>query len=496
MGSPVIDGDTVFVAVGNRMFSLDRTSGNQKWRFPLVEGVPGYFRAGPVLVDGVLAAAADNGLVYGVDADTGQSKWAYPSPVPIIGQPIAVGRMIVLQLTDNTLMAIKAEDGTPAWSNPYRVFAGVNGGMAAHQDSLYYMTQAGDLVCMSVNTTKHLWTKRFPVIFGDSKPVIFGDLVYLNNGTWISALSAITGSPRWQQNVGEQLAYSPAVSPSGTFVVSLDGKAYCFDYSTGRAKYRQPVELNSVPAVSPSAVDAHFLAPTTNGALNLLDATSGEIVWSFLIRPLVSGLTVSGSNAGGGGTPGRGGAPQGGGGTEDVKVLAIPASGQAVLAGQTLFVQAQDGSLLAFDRKMGVDKTGPAVEMLWPYSGEMVSGQPPLEMIFKITDEATGVNENTLKIMVAGSEVEYDYGRDGFAVVRVSLIGKNKPLRNGRNEITISVSDWMGNKTESYYSLTIDNTLPPLATPGRAQTGGVGAPGSGGGGGRGGRGGGGRGGGG
>jgi hypothetical protein len=34
------------------MFALEHETGNQKWRYPLVDPVPGYFRSAPVYVEG------------------------------------------------------------------------------------------------------------------------------------------------------------------------------------------------------------------------------------------------------------------------------------------------------------------------------------------------------------------------------------------------------------------------------------------------------------
>jgi hypothetical protein len=42
-GSPLVDGNLVYITVGQRMFALDKDTGNQKWKYPQVEPIPGYF---------------------------------------------------------------------------------------------------------------------------------------------------------------------------------------------------------------------------------------------------------------------------------------------------------------------------------------------------------------------------------------------------------------------------------------------------------------------
>ena len=510
IGSPLVSGDVVYVAVGTRMYALDRATGNQKWKYPLAEGIPGNFRSGPLLAEGTVVAAGDNRIVYGVDAATGERKWTSPFTVPIVGQPVLAGNIVVVRLNDNTIMGIRADNGQPEWkapsgeAMPYKVYDGIDGDLAVHGSTILFATQAGELQAISATTRKVLWKAKFSTVTPGAVPVVYGDVAYMNSGSWLVAVNALSGGARWQQNIGEPLAFSPAVSADGVFVVTADGKGLLFDQTTGRPKLKQPISLGSVLAVRPSAVDRQFLAPLTSGALTLINPTNGEVTWSYLVRPL--NKTASSSTTGGpgggktggpgggpggglGGPPGGGrggGGPAGGGPDQSAAPIAVPASGPGVLVGQTLLILIQDGSLLAFDKDLGVDKTGPNIKMVWPNAGDQVSGQPPLELIFKIDDEATGVSNKTVAVNVDGQAMEVEYGRDGFAVVKISPYTKNKPLGDGRKSIKVSASDWFGNLTTTEYGLTIDNALAPLArasTTGGNQLGGLG-------GGRGGRGGG------
>ncbi len=480
-GSPVIVDEMAFVAVGNRVFGLDRTSGNQKWKYPNVDPIPGNFRYGVQHCDGVIVAAADNKVIYAVDSKTGLAKWQYLSAIPFQGSPIVVGKFLVVGLNDNSLVALNMVDGQQAWENPYRISNGLVGALATNGNNVYYMTGANDLIALSVLNQRISWQKKFTSSSADSTPVIYGDYLYMNAGQYIACFSATTGSTRWQQNVGEPLIYSPAVTASGAMVVTRDGRARTFDAISGRPLSRAAVELGSVPVTTPSGSGKMFLAPCTNGALNLIDSSTGAIVWSYLVRPIGGTMTQtnSGGGTGGGNLGGNGGA------SRDIKIVAIPASGPAVFVGTTLYVLTSDGSLCAFDKQLGVDLTGPTVKMLWPYPGEQVSGLPPLELIFKIDDEATGVDTKTLSISANGQELDYEFGRDGFAIVRFSSVGKNRPMMDGRKAIKVTVRDWLGNMTVSEFGLTVDNTLRPLTRPNINTTG------PGGGGGRGGLGGGG-----
>lgn len=468
LGSPLVVDDTVYVAVGQRIHALDKSTGNQKWRYPAGLPIEGYFRSGVLKAGDTIIASADNKTVFAVDAATGAAKWQYILPVPVIGEPVLVDSTVVVAMSDNSLMAINAANGEPAWPGPYKVFDGLNRNIGSHGGNVLVFTATSELRAIDVTTQKLAWRARFTQIGPDAYPVVFGDNIYVVSGPFIAAVNAITGSGRGQVDTREQLGYAPAVSPSGVFAVTREGKALCYDLDLRRQLF-SPIELGSLPAVRPSPVGSMFLAPTTNGALNLVNPANGQTIWSYLVRPTLTSSNVAptpgqGADPGGGLAGGKGGGQQQQTPASTV-VLAVAATGPAVLGGNTLFVLVEDGSLLAFDRSTGVDLTAPDVKMLWPNMGDLVSGQPPLELIFKISDEASGIDNKSLKIDVDGTELEHAFGRDGIAISRISSLGKNKPLSNGRKKITVTVSDWMGNETRKSYSLVIDNSLPPLVRP-------------------------------
>jgi uncharacterized membrane protein YgcG len=154
------------------------------------------------------------------------------------------------------------------------------------------------------------------------------------------------------------------------------------------------------------------------------------------------------------------------------------------LSGTELLVPAKDGSILSFDRNLGVDLTPPRVSMLFPNPGDQVSGQPPLYLHFKLEDEASGLNEKTLKITVDGRNLKYEKLRDGTYVVKFSTSGENRVLPDGRHVFAVIGSDWLGNEVRQEYTLTIDNSIPPIKLPGATtQPGGAGGKGGFGGGG-------------
>lgn len=483
VGSPTVKDGVVYAAVGTRMYALDKESGNQKWKYPLVDPIEGYFKSKVILAEGLAIAAASNKTVYAVDEKTGETKWTYVAPVNIYREPVIAGKFVVFAMTDNTLMAVNLSDGQAAWANPVKVFDGFMGKLGAYQNNVYYFTNNYQMVAYSVTTQKEIWKQRFSVLSPDSEPLNLSDNMYVNSGTYVIGVNAVSGRKVYEANSNAQLAFAPAANGDSVLAVDQDGKVFLFGSNGRPLNTKKQIDLGSQPSTSPSVVGKFYAVPTRNGAMNLIDSKTGDVVWSYLVRPIGDGIVSAPAGGGpGGGRPGGGGGAQ----TTPTRVLALPAAGPAVLDGDTLLLMTIDGSVLAFDKNHGVDLTPPAVKMNWPNPGDLVSGQPPLELIFKIDDEASGINTSTLKILIDGQEMEHEFGRDGIALVRISSLGKNKPLNNGRKVITVAVSDWLGNQTRAEFTLVIDNTLRPLQRPTGNPTGGPGGLGGPGGGGRGG----------
>lgn len=515
-GAPLIVGETVYVAVGQRVFALERQTGNTVWRFPAGEPIEANFRTGVALAGNLVVAAADNRNLFAIDRQSGRMAWQYLSPDTIVGAPVPVGELVVMQVANNKLMAVRQRDGQPAWTETYSVpRQTIYGAMTEWQGSLIYFTDDDSMVSFNPVTKRPNWIRKFTRISPTVRATAFGDSLYLNSGSYVVAVRGATGQVRWQRSTRDNLVFAPAVSADGVVVVSREGRLYAFD-PNGQPVSSRGVDLGSFPVTSPSYVGRKVVAPTTNGALNLVDPQAGDVSWKFTMRPVndpqdgqggggaggpggmmgggpmggpgggMFGPPGGGGAGGGGGFRGGGGQPGGGPGgafgqnrQQSLRPDFVVAVGPVVETNGTLLVLANDASLLAFDPSFGVDLTPPDVEMVWPTPGDQVSGQPPLTMFFKLSDEASGIKPDTLAITLNGQEAKGTINKDNFLVIRISAAGPNKPFPDGRAQIEIRISDWLGNEAVSTFALNIDNTLKPMVLPSeqRNQTGpGAGGP--------------------
>lgn len=484
-GSPVVKGDTIYQAVGGRVYCIERQTGNRKWQYPQLDPLAGNIRSTPILTGDTLIATADNKYVYAIDANTGSAKWSVGLPMGTYGSPTLVGKFLVVPMSDNTLTAIDVEKGELAWKTPYKIDDGINGSINAFGDYVILMTGRNEVFAVNVITEKLQWRRQLTQLAPKPSTTISSDTIYVNSGPYIVGLNATNGLARWQIPTQQQLVLAPVLGKTTMMVVTNDGKGLVYDLTTRKAVTPAPLDFGSQPLVLPTAVDDRYIVETANGAINLIDPkqvskTDPKVVdplWAYIVRPMQNTSTSSNSGNDRGG-PGRGGpggfggfggglgGPQGGGSNnnndDDNKVVSVPAVAPAVLAGDTLLVPVGDNSLLAFDKTNGVDLTPPKVEMLFPNAGDQISGAPPLLFYFRITDDASGVKNNSLAIEINGQPMDYKLNKDGTVFVQITQTGKNKPLSDGRKEVVVTVADWMGNVQKKTFAITIDNALPPI----------------------------------
>jgi outer membrane protein assembly factor BamB len=316
-GSPLIDGNTVYVAVGQRCFALDKDNGNQRWRFPLVEPISGFFIGAPVIINGTLVVTADNRKVYGLDPATGQEKWTYSASQPLVGSAVSAGKYAVVAQADNSIMALDPDTGIAAWKDddgterPVRMLYGITGSLVGMGDNVLVMDNNNQLIAVSTATKKAAWTAKFSVLDSTAQPTVVSDTIIINSGQFLTAVRGASGRAAWQVPLGTTVNVGPAVSGEGIFVVNRDGQAMYYDMN-GKKITKTPIELGSFAIARPAVCGKLFVVPTTNGALNLVDPISGKVSWSYLIRPM--GVMFNEQANSGGGNSGLGGGGKGGGG--------------------------------------------------------------------------------------------------------------------------------------------------------------------------------------
>jgi len=470
-GSPLVDENNVYAAVGGRIYSIERESGNQNWRYPAGEPLQANFRLGAVLAKDLVIAPTDDKSLYAIDAKTGALAWQYLGTDSIATTVTVIGDAAVFGTVKNEVMAVSLTDGKALWSAPYKSTDGIHPVMGNALGSIIFTTNDSRMIALDPVSQRVKWEAKFNRLSPNGSFAVFGDRIYVNSGSFLACVRAVNGRPIWQANVGQPLANGPAAGPQGVVAMGRNGLLYSYDIN-GRAVFKKGLDLGAPPAGSPVFTAGKVVVATTNGGVNLVNPLTGDLTWNFSMPSLNPGKRTTGGASGGGfGDPpaGGGGAPPpggSGGAAQEVEVPKyVPAAGTPVVVGDTLLVLSRDGSIFAFDKNQGVDLTPPEVKMLWPNMGDQVAGKAPMELVFKIDDVGSGVNPDTLSVTIGGETYLGTLSRDGYLSIKIVTGSANKPLQNGRKIIVVKITDWLGNTVNANFAVTIDNTLGALGSP-------------------------------
>lgn len=478
--------DTVFTAVGKRVYSLDIDSGNQKWRFPVADPLSANLRMGVQLMGTTLVAAADDKVVYGLDAATGEQKWNYTVAQRLICPPVQSGNLVILAQSDSNIVAVDLTTGEAAWPNPIKLSDSIRGWIAAEGTRLVVCDEGRNVRVFDTATQRQTWEVRIAELSANVQPKIVDDTVYIHAGTFALGLSLSgRGRAKFNVNVREFISQPLAVNQDYVAVTTDQGKVRAFNRSTGRDTFRNGVSLEGNAVNAPTWVGNKVAVNTTSGSLMLVDPLVGESLWNYTLRPAFKIVLDDANSRGGAGGAGLSGA--GGGGTQSTDnkpPTFMTASVSPVYIGDTLFLAGRDGSLQSFNAKTGVDLTPPETKMLWPIAGSELNPNTTtntrIDLFWQLDDQSSGIRSDSVTVTTGGRTLEHILTKDGILYVRLSN-AKNS-LRDGRHVFKVSSSDWLGNKIEHEYVLTLDSTLPRTTAPNStaSQDGGRTAPGAGG----------------
>src|ERR1700728_1490726 len=91
-------------------------------------------------------------------------------------------------------------------------------GTAAHTG-----TEPGEdsITSANVGQLSQVWTAALPASYNETEVAVSGGVVYAAGGGTVTALSAATGAPLWQQTVADHVAATPTVADGLVFVTTL-----------------------------------------------------------------------------------------------------------------------------------------------------------------------------------------------------------------------------------------------------------------------------------
>jgi outer membrane protein assembly factor BamB len=240
----------------------------------------------PAVGGGKVVVGDGNGVVWAFDAATGASLWSVDLGTAAIDTAPALASGLVFVGNCDTLFALRAADGTTAWSTTIVI-------QGAHGCDLTSPTVASGLVFVGSYGSKSVHAFRQddgtlvwsgiptggPI---ESSPAVANGLVIAgsDDGSVYAYPERCSDpcSPAWTRSLGSQaIQGSPAISRGRVFVGSINGSLAALDERTGAVLWHERVGGQVI--ASPAVVGAAVFASGTGGDLMAFQVNDGTTIW-------------------------------------------------------------------------------------------------------------------------------------------------------------------------------------------------------------------------
>ncbi len=452
--SPVIAGDTVYYACGERVYALDIESGAMKWKFPQDQPLGTRIRTTPAISDDMLYFGAEDGKLYALNAQTGKGTWLFDTRTSVGSTPTISDGIVYFGASDGHVYAIDTRTGAevPSWKGGFRAQDEIASAPVVANGIVYVLSLDQVLHAIGAATGKERFSVRLSGTVLRQRPAVFGDYVVAASGATLHCFMARNLTRRWGQMLNTDIIVAPVISNDTIYVVTADSYVAAFDLRTGRVKWRNPPKLDYDVLAAPTIAGDMLIIGTVQGGVYALDASTGAVKWTYQTQPATS--------------------------SEDAIAKWTNIAATPIAAQGKLFVLSDDGSLSAFDSSV-LDTTPPDVTIVEPKMGVVINGVPPIQFEARIVDEGSGVNPATVRLLIdgegvvrrrAGKEFEDEPGFK-FDLLTATLEYETpeprtaalvKPLPDGRHTITVVASDWAGNTVNKTWGFTVDNSVAKL----------------------------------
>ena len=431
--SPAVADGIVYFCSGRCLYAISADTGALKWRYPAVEPLSSAIKSSPLVGDDLIYFGGGDGKFYAITKETGTQAWSFASKGKgaFNSSPTLADGVIYIGSTDDTLYALDARTGQPKWPGGFRTRDDISCAPAVVGGLVYFLSNDMMLYAAHTSTGKIKWCDRVGASSGSSSPVVSDNTVYIAAGNVMQARQAKSGRLKWGVQISSDISTVPAVAGGAIYFGCKNGKVYALT-SAGKLKWAKPVDMGAPIYGSPIVANDTVIIGNSKGLLMAIDVKTGQPKWTYKVQPSLLNF----------------------GRLKYVNIGAAP-----VVSNGTLYVLVDDGALHAF-RCDVPDAIPPQASTVVPARDSLMPGAPPIQIAAIVSDQGSGVNMNTVTLLLDDQPVKHELIPErGIVWYKTPVTQPIDPLDDGLHTVTLQLSDWAGNKLETKWCFTVDNRI-------------------------------------
>ena len=286
--SPVIEKETLFSAIQDKVFSFDINKGVQNWSFQ----VPGIIDNHLSIYDGILFLTINYSpqQMIALMADNGQTHFKVELSDTNNSKPVFTDNKIIF-ISGTKLVCLNIENGNEVWSRELNLNYKVN--PTLNDNNIYVVDQFNTLYAINASNSSTIWSKSFEHNLKVSPSVYDKQLIvsYDENLTaTIVSLSVKDGRKLWHQQFKSYLITQPVTISNKRVTTLLKNKTnqtqfilQQLDIDTGDVKWNTNIASND--KFRPLSTDKYILLQNEQTNIIAFDLDQGTQIDSAMLNP-------------------------------------------------------------------------------------------------------------------------------------------------------------------------------------------------------------------
>ncbi|MBC6444778.1 MAG: PQQ-binding-like beta-propeller repeat protein [Alphaproteobacteria bacterium GM202ARS2] len=294
---PIVAEGKLFVAnEDSTVIAMDAKNGTTLWQVALQqENIS--LSSGLAYSNGRVFVTTGFASVFALDADSGKTLWEIQLDSPIRAAPTIITDKVLVQTTDNQLIAIDPENGQRLWSHlgiVENIAILGSAHPAANKNVAVVAYSSGEIFSLKLSNGAEFWKdslsnlnqreSALPMNDITAAPVISDNTTYIiSYAGRMTALDLRSGSRLWERQLqGQQ---TPWLSGQYLFLVTEDNKLLCIDREDGKAVWIKQLPVWKDPSEKderilwrgPIVSNGRVLVMSSYGAIRRHNITNGAL---------------------------------------------------------------------------------------------------------------------------------------------------------------------------------------------------------------------------
>ncbi len=250
VGGPVISGDALVIASGDKLYKLDINNGDPLWDKPFDTG--GKIWSTPVISGNVIYFGNLDHKVYAVDLETKEKIWEKGFAGAIASTPLIINDTLYIGTLNNKFYALDiANNGNPIWDKPFETDNWVWTQAVYHQGTIYFGSFGGNVYAIDAETGKMNpgWGSPYKTETGDrfrAKPAIMGDVLVIGSqDDNIYGLNLQDGGEAWAPlHFENDIMADPYISGTTVYFMDKKDKVHAINAELGNQTWSKQLETD------------------------------------------------------------------------------------------------------------------------------------------------------------------------------------------------------------------------------------------------------------